>query len=120
MFVFYKDQSYAELFLTVFGILTNVIVILFIVGVFKTKPEFILAFNFVLKVLISIWLIYRFNIWNKDNMNFTNLDRKMVVSVSIYSLLISFMDVLILHVNKVRGFFSNNFTDKLEDINYHA
>jgi hypothetical protein len=110
------DRTFEEKFITFLGLVTYCIIGLYIFGIIDAKPKTLLEFNFILKVLASIYLIYRFNNWSKSKMEFTNLDRKLVVGVSTFSLIVSFSDIIIVYLNYIRNFIVKNFTSKIEDI----
>ena len=98
---FYNISFY---FIHYFGILTKVITVLFIIGYFANKPSIFLSINFVVKVCISLFLIYRFNKYRKNKLIFTELDRKVCYSAGIYILFVSFLDVIQNYTDKIRGF----------------
>ena len=79
-------------FLEYFSFITKLTVVLFIIGFFQTKPTVIIQFNFVVKTILALFLIYRFNNYRKHKIEFTELDRKVCYSVGIYIILISFFD----------------------------
>lgn len=110
------DRTFEEKSITIVGLITYTVICLYIFGIIDAKQTTLLKFNFVLKVVASIYLIYRFNNWSKSKMEFTNLDRKLIVSVSIFSLIISFSDIIIVYLNYIRNFVTNNFTSKIEDL----
>jgi hypothetical protein len=86
-------------FLKYFSFITKFTVILFIVGFFQSKPTYIIQINFVVKIILALFLIYRFNSYRKHKIEFTELDRKVCYSAGIYIILISFVDLI------------NNYTD---------
>ena len=110
------DRTFEEKSITLVGLITYTIICLYIFGIIDAKQTTLLKFNFVLKVVASIYLIYRFNNWSKSKMEFTNLDRKLIVSVSIFSLIISFSDIIIVYLNYIRSFVIKNITNKIEDL----
>jgi len=110
------DRTFEEKSITLVGLITYTIIGLYIFGLIDAKQTTLLKFNFVLKVVASIYLIYRFNNWSKRKMEFTNLDRKLVVGVSIFSLIISFSDILIVYLNYIRDIIIKNFTSKIKDV----
>ena len=103
------------LFLHVFGWLTKIILILFLVGFFQEKPELFLEFNFCIKIILALFLIYRFNSYRKHKIKFTELDRKVGYSTGIYILMISFIDYINFYTDKIRNHIipltSNYFTN---------
>jgi len=97
-----NDFSVEERIVTVFGHISKVYFVLFLFGFLDVQPELLLQINYVLKVLISVYIIYRFNTWRKENVTFTNLDRKLVVSLSVYNLLLSFSDLIFFYIEQIR------------------
>jgi len=89
-------------FLTIFSWLTKITVFLFIIGFFNQKPEFFVKFNFVVKVFLALFLMYRFNSYRKNKVQFTDLDRKICYSSGIYILIISFFDLYNQYIEKLR------------------
>lgn len=70
------------------------ILILFLIGYLNSPPEIFITFTFVLKVILSIFLIYRFNSYRDTKIKFTELDRKIVYSCALFILLTSFTDYI--------------------------
>jgi hypothetical protein len=97
---FFYNLSYY--FIHYFGILTKIITILFIIGFFTNKPSIFLSINFIVKVCISLFLIYRFNKYRKNKVIFTELDRKICYSAGIYILFVSFLDVIQSYTDQIR------------------
>jgi hypothetical protein len=90
-------------FMHYFGLLTKMIAILFIIGVYTNKPKSFLFVNFIVKTLLAIYLIYRFNSYRKDKITFTELDRKICYSAGMYIIVFSFVDVIQVYVNELRN-----------------
>ena len=91
-------------FLIVFDWITKLTVILFIIGIFQNKPLIYLEFNFIVKVCLALFLVYRFNDFRKHKIEFTELDRRICYSSGIYILIISFTDYLTEYSNKLHEF----------------
>jgi hypothetical protein len=101
-----KDFYNFELnFLIYLSFITKVTVILFIIGIFQNKPTFLLNFNFVVKLILAVFLIYRFNSYRKDKLRFTELDRKVCYSSGIYILVISFINLFDYYIDTIRSNF---------------
>ena len=96
---FYEN---AMRFIDYFGWITNLIILLFIVGVFANKPATFLFINFIVKIFLALFLIYRFNDFRKDKIRFTDLDRKICFSAGMYILVFSFLDVIQSYVERLR------------------
>ena len=86
-----------------FKIMNILLLTLFLIGIFTSKPEFILKVNFVFKIILALFLIYRFNSYRKKRIHFTELDRKICYSTGIYIILISFIDVITLNIEYIRN-----------------
>lgn len=80
-------------FIKFFNFITKITILLFMVGFFKEPPISILKINYVIKIAIAFFLIYRFNSY-RSNVVFTKLDRKVAYSAGVYILTISFIDIL--------------------------
>ena len=99
-----KDLYYFETnFLTIFGWLTKLTLVLFLFGFIQDKPHIFMEFNFVVKVCLAIFLIYRFNKYRKYRIEFTELDRKVCYSAGMYILVISFVDYISFFTNTIRS-----------------
>lgn len=90
-------------FVDYFGWMSNLIIFLFIVGVFANKPATFLFINFIVKVLLAVFLIYRFNDYRKEKIRFSDLDRKICFSAGIYILVFSFIDIIQTYVERFRS-----------------
>ena len=89
-------------FLIFISLLTKVVIFLFIVGFFQDKPKAYLEFNSIIKIVLGLFLIYRFNNYRKEKITFTELDRQVCCSVGIYIIVISFIDVLNQYIEEFR------------------
>jgi hypothetical protein len=90
-------------FIKYFSFATKLTVILFIIGFFQSKPTIIIQFNFIVKVILAMFLIYRFNNYRKHKIEFTELDRKVCYSAGIYIILISFVDLINHYTDYIRS-----------------
>ena len=89
-------------FIKGFSVITKIVVILFFIGFLTDKPKFILEINFVIKFLLGLFLIYRFNKYRKNKVTFTELDRKICYSVGIYIVIISLGEYFIFFTGIIR------------------
>jgi hypothetical protein len=89
-------------FIKYFSYITKAITFLFIIGFFNEKPASFIQINFVIKVFISLFLMYRFNKY-REKVAFTELDRKVVYSAGVYILIISFIDIFDYYVKLIRS-----------------
>jgi hypothetical protein len=90
-------------FLHYFGWVTKITVALFFLGFFQEKPTVFVTFNFVVKLCLALFLIYRFNNYRKHEIVFTDLDRKVCYSAGIYILIITFTDYVNYYTNDIRN-----------------
>ena len=90
-------------FIHYFDWITLFVIVLFILGVLGNKPASFLAVNCVVKVILAIYLIYRFNSYRKDIPKLTDLDRKICYSAGVYILMFSFLDVIQSYVERLRN-----------------
>ena len=84
------------------SLITKVVIFLFIIGFFQDKPIAYVEFNSILKIVLGVFLIYRFNKYRKEKIKFTELDRKVCYSVGLYIIVISFIDILNKYVDQFR------------------
>lgn len=75
----YYIQSHA---FNIFIILTWISVITLFLGFTIINPEYISIMNYYIKIYVSVYLMYRFNIFRK--IQFTDLDRKIVFSAAVF------------------------------------
>jgi hypothetical protein len=90
-------------FLSFINFINIVSVTLFLIGFFQTKPVLILQFNVFFKLLLAVYLIYRFNDFRKQPIRFTELDRKICFSTGVFIILITFMDILTYNIDYIRN-----------------
>ena len=77
-------------FLKYFSIVTKISIGLILFGFFQKKPAIIMNINYIVKILLGVFLVYRFNKYRKYKITFTELDRKVSYSAGMYILIISF------------------------------
>lgn len=90
-------------FIKFFNFITTISILLFMVGVFQELPISVLKINYVIKIAIAFFLIYRFNPYRKHQIVFTKLDRKVAYSAGLYILTLSFIDILNQYVEIFRS-----------------
>jgi len=93
------------------GYLYLLMMILFLVGFFKTTPPEFQTFTTVLKVLMAIFLLVRFNPYGKEK-RLTELDRNIILYTAYFILLSSFTD----YVNDVMVKLQTFVTETTGDI----
>jgi len=102
-------------FLNFMTFITKVTFIFFFVGIFQKKLDYVVQLNFVVKVILALFLIYRFNSYRKHKIEFTELDRKICYSVGIYIITISFLDLINRYVDTIRNKFILPITQPIID-----
>lgn len=90
-------------FIKFFNFITKISILLFMVGFFKELPISVLKINYVIKIAIAFFLIYRFNPYRRHQIVFTALDRKVAYSAGLYILTLSFIDILEQYVEIFRS-----------------
>ena len=85
-----------------FDIITLIMFCIFIFGFVYNIPSIFIQFNFIIKVLIALYLIYKFNDFRTDPVKFTLLDKKICYSAGIYLFLFSFADVINSYFRELR------------------
>lgn len=77
-------------------------IVLFIVGFFKTTPQGFTTFTFVIKVLMALFLVYRFNPYFNKKITFTKLDQEIILFSAFFILVSSFTDYVNYFLGKVQ------------------
>jgi hypothetical protein len=90
--------------LTLFSTIFKIVVFLYITGFLNYKPPYLLQINFVLKIIVALFLIYRFNSYRKYQIRFTELDRKIAHSAGLYILVVSFANIINQYTEELRSF----------------
>ena len=90
-------------FITFLNLINLISITLFIIGFFQLQPELILKFNIFFKVILALFLIYRFNGYRKQKIRFTELDRKICFSTGVFIILISFIDIITYNIEFIRN-----------------
>lgn len=77
-----KVTTYQNDAFTVFIILTYSVYILSAIGISKTAPAYLDDFDYYVKIYISLFLLWRFNMFRK--IEFNELDRKIAFSAGLF------------------------------------
>ena len=86
-----------------FDLITLLLIFIFIFGLVHTEPVIFNQINFIIKVIIGIYLIYKFNDFNyHKTIVFTVLDKKICFSAGLYLLVFSFADLINIYTNKIK------------------
>jgi len=86
-----------------FDYITLFMFILFLYGSFYNSPYIFVQLNFIIKIIIGIYLIYRFNDFKRVN-HITLLDQKICGSAGFYILIFSFADAITVYLHTIRDF----------------
>jgi hypothetical protein len=89
-------------FVRYFGWLMKLVLVLFIFGFLQNRPALLMQMLFVVKLILAVFLIYRFHPYRRHRITFTELDQKVVFSSAIYILLLSFSDVVVYYTDTIR------------------
>jgi hypothetical protein len=74
--------------------LTVFMFFIFLYGILYSDGTLFIKLNFIIKVFISLYLIYHFNHFTNDPIKFTTLDKRICYSAGVYLFIFSFADVL--------------------------
>ena len=86
-----------------FDLITLCMMLLFIYGSFKNQPTLFVQINFLIKVAIGCYLIYKFNDFRRVD-KISLFDQKLCAFAGVYILLISFADVITVYLNDIRNY----------------
>jgi len=88
------DERYSLVALRLFGYVYAIFMLLFLVGFFQATPPAFNTITFVLKVVVALFLLYRFNPYFNRQTTFTRLDRELIVFSAFFILISSFTDFI--------------------------
>jgi hypothetical protein len=77
-----------------FDVITILMICIFVFGFIFNDPYLFIQINFFIKVIIALYLMYKFNDFRTTPIKFTILDKKICYSAGFYILLFSFADVI--------------------------
>jgi hypothetical protein len=84
--------------------ITILMIILFGYGFLFNQPLLFIQLNFIIKVIISFYLMYKFNDFRSDPIKFTVLDKKICYSAGFYLFIFSFADVINFYFLELRNY----------------
>jgi hypothetical protein len=96
-----KDKlfKYQHNLFNIFLIISWVTYAFLVFGVFTVAPEYLIRLDYYVKIYVSLFLLYRFNPFNK--IEFNELDRKIAFTSGVFLFTTSTInDLLIYYVNK--------------------
>ena len=77
---------------------------IFVYGILYNIPSIFIQINFTIKVLISLYLMYKFNDFRDHAFKITLLDKKICFSAGIYLFIFSFADVINSYLIEIKLF----------------
>jgi hypothetical protein len=83
--------------------MTWVVILLFVFGFIHAEPVLFLKFTLFFKVILALFLIYRFNPYFAKKTPFTELDRRVCYSCGVFILFIAFTDYITYYVDIIRS-----------------
>ena len=86
-----------------FSILTKLLVIFFIIGVLQENTGYLVQIIMITKILLGIFLVYRFNNWRQHKVTFTELDRRVAYSAGQYIILLAILDYVQVYIDDIRA-----------------
>ena len=89
-------------FIHYFSFLIKICFFLFMIGILGNKPKSLMMMNFFVKLLLGIFLIYRFNKYRSKKITFSELDRKVIYSSGLYIVLLSLSDFTVIFIDSIR------------------
>jgi hypothetical protein len=111
-----KLYNFELKFITFLSIINFISITLFIIGFFQVQPNVILKFNIFFKIILALFLIYRFNDYRKQPIRFTELDRKICFSTGVFIIIISFIDIITYNIEFIRKNYILPYTEPV--LNY--
>ena len=94
-----------------FDYISYLLLFIFIYGLIYNAPFIFIQINFLVKVIIGIYLMYKFNDFNKHKtIEFTVLDKKICFSAGLYLIIFSFADVINMYINKIKMIVNKDVT----------
>ncbi len=97
-----------------FDYITFVMFFIFIYGILYNVPSIFIQINFAIKVLISFYLIYKFNDFRDHTFKITLLDKKICFSAGVYLFIFSFADVINSYLIEIKLFVTKQLQPFLE------
>jgi hypothetical protein len=77
-------------------------------GLFAGAPQYLKSLNTLIKIYISLFLIFRFNPWRE--VKFTQLDKKITYNAAIYLLTTTLLtEFTIAYIDEIKNFVNNKF-----------
>ena len=106
-------MNYSLTLVRMVGYTYTLFIILFIVGFFQTPPHAFITFTFVVKVLMALFLLYRFNPYINKGFHFTKLDQEIILASAFFVLISSFTDYVNQFLKEAQRIVTHNLKNPL-------
>lgn len=93
-----------------FDYITLLVTIIFFYGCIYDEPAIFVQINFVIKVAVSIYLMYRFNDFKRVK-TITLLDQKICSFGGFYLLFVSAADVITVYLKQIREYILTSYSN---------
>lgn len=103
-------MNYSLTLVRTIGYIYTLFLILFIVGFFQTTPAVFITFTFAVKVLMALFLLYRFNPFSNKRMSYTLLDQEIILASALFILISSFTDYINQFLKEAQKIVTQNLT----------
>jgi hypothetical protein len=90
------------------------VIVLYTLGIINSTPKSLLELNSFIKIIIAAYLIYRFNDFNDKKTVFTEFDRELVFTTSVYIIFLSFADLIFTYLTDVRNIVKEHSKELLQ------
>ena len=100
-----KIHEFQEYFFNLFIILSYILIILSMTGLFQTAPKYLETMDYYVRIYICLFLIWRFNPF-RSSYEFTDLDRKIAFSAGVFILTTTALNEYLTDIkNVIKQFF---------------
>jgi hypothetical protein len=100
-------EEYSLFAIRMIGYVYTGFLVLFVIGFFQTTPPVFVTFTFVLKVVMALFLVYRFNPMFNHHKTFSKLDQEIIMFSAFFILVSSFTDYVNLFLNTAQKIVGN-------------
>lgn len=119
MTILFKELNEAQnTFFNIFIVVTYLLYGLFVFGIFKKAPQYLQVLDYYIKIYISLFLLWRFNIFR--HVKFAELDRKIVFTAGLFLFTTTAVNTILMQYLKnakdtvIQKLDIENYTDRKE------
>jgi hypothetical protein len=94
--------------LDIFTYSSAIFIVMYIIGFIGAPPAIFITFTFILKIVIAVTLVYKFGY--NPTYKYTELDRRIIIMLSIFMLVMSFTDYMNAMINDIKKLIHPNDT----------